>query len=79
MANQEVLLLFLTDAWHTRDSHRLIACFSSWNDVVVFLDGNKKTYPIAYNDLVHLKEVHQTQGLENNYLILTERLNPLKA
>ncbi len=74
MKNKEVLILCTCDAWHSIESQKIVACFTDYQDVDVFVRDNIKE--LKQEDIDSLLIHNQTQGLEQNYVVLTERLNP---
>lgn len=76
MENEEVLLLFTCDQWHSRDSQRLLGAFTNTSYLKHWINNNFSDHPITEYDWQELVQNFQTQGLFPNYIILTEKLNP---
>jgi hypothetical protein len=61
-----VILVFTTDAWHTRSSRELMGVFSSYEKAIKVLQEN---YELSSIDLLHLKSIKQTQAREVNFIL----------
>ncbi len=72
--NKEILILCYCDQWHSKQSQKIIACFSNYMQVEKFI---KQNYSLSNEHIKNLLENNQTQGLEQNFIILVEKLNPI--
>lgn len=72
--NKEIFILFSCDNWHTHDSKRLIGVFENKTLIATFIRKNFKQVGQAHIEA--LMENNQTYGIEPNFLIETEKLNP---
>ena len=72
MNDLEVYLLHTANQWHEHSSMRLVAAFTTMEYLINYIDD------LEEGEIEQLVELGQTQGRETNYVILTEKLNPVK-
>ena len=66
------LLLYICDAWHTHPSKELIGIFTDSNKLFAYINDMK----LSEENTEELLQQHQTYGLDRNYLLKEEVLNP---
>lgn len=73
---KEITILYSCDAWHTWDTRRLRGVFTSRRKLKKYLRALKRSKSLSNENLWQLRLYGQTQGLERNYMIETEDINP---
>ena len=68
----QVLLLYSTDPWHTNTSYNLLGVFSNWNTMV----ANYLNKFLSPEEIIELKS-GQIQGRSTNYVVDIYELNPI--
>jgi hypothetical protein len=75
--NIDALILYSCNAWHEHSSKELIGVFTDMKKLSGYINDMKSAGKLAKEDAEELLEHHQTQGLQENYMIEEEALNPL--
>ena len=75
--NVHALLLYSCDAWHTHSSKELLGVFTDNDRFNDYIGDMKSSGKLSGEDAEDLLSQNQTQGLDENYIIDEEELNPL--
>lgn len=78
---KQVIIVFLTDAWHAHSSKELLGVGDSYSNAVKIASEwfKKNGYKnLSVDDLRMLEKHEQTQGRTNNILFETVTLNKLQ-
>lgn len=70
------LLLYSCNAWHEHSSKELLGVFTDNNRFIDYISDMKSSGQLSEKDAEDLFLNRQTQGLEGNYMIEEEELNP---
>lgn len=68
----DVIIVFKTDAWHTRSSKEFMGVFSSNKEAVKAIKKNNK---LSCDDLNNLESIQQTQGRVVNFILECVAIN----
>ncbi len=71
-----VLLLYKCDAWHTHSSKELMAAFNDPDRFREYIEDMVSSGKLQEEDAYDLLKGEQTQGLDENYIVEDEKLNP---
>lgn len=75
--NGNAWLLYSSDAWHTHSSKALIGVFTDSDRFSDYIGDMRSSGKISGENAEYLLLHNQTQGLEENYIVEEEELNPL--
>lgn len=74
--DENAIILFTCDEWHSHSSKDIIGIFNdeeAYNQYIIDMQNDRK---LNKDDVKNLREYQQTQGKDMNYLIETFALNP---
>lgn len=69
-------LLYSCNVWHEHSSKELLGVFTDNDRLIDYISDMKSSGQLSEEDAQDLMTNHQTQGLEDNYMIEEEELNP---
>lgn len=70
------LLLYSCNAWHEHSSKELLGVFTDNDSFIDYISDMKSSGQLSEETTEGLLRDRQTQGLEENYMIEEEMLNP---
>lgn len=71
---KEMIILFQTDEWHSEDSKYLLGIFTSKHHAITVLKKYIEFSDLellSENDLDNLEKINQTQGRDENYMLVS--------